>query len=129
MRFKVLKLVFLVFAVLSPSLLSAYSTLRSDGFLSQVLATHFMRSAITSHNLALQGDHSTLFTGAICDRLDEPYKCYLLRTLVLSRFEKVASAYQAKRIELEDSNMPKPFILATKEALRDFAHALVRRQK
>ncbi len=129
MCLKMSKLVSLVFIVLNSSLLSAYSALRSDGFLSQVLATHFMRSAITSHNLALQGDRSTLFTGAICDTMGEPYKCYLLRALVLSRFEKATSTYQAKRIELEDGRAPEPFILATKKALQDFAHALVRGQK
>ncbi|WP_053827699.1 hypothetical protein [Helicobacter heilmannii] len=123
------KLVSLVFIVLNSSLLSAYSTLRSDGFLSQVLATHFMRSAITSHNLALQGDRPTLFAGAICNTIGEPYQCCLLRTLVLSHFERVASTYQGKRIELEDGRAPEPFILATKKALQDFAHALVRGQK
>ncbi|BCZ18204.1 hypothetical protein NHP190003_14860 [Helicobacter sp. NHP19-003] len=119
MRLKALGLVLGAFLGLGLPLFGATSKPMGVMAFREVLAVHFMRSAIVSHNLALQGDRSTLFTGAICESMDAPYKCYVLRTLVLSHFEKAAHAYRGKRIVLE-GDARKPFIVAMKEALQDF---------
>ncbi|WP_121022743.1 hypothetical protein [Helicobacter vulpis] len=122
MHLKVSRLMLLAFMVFGISLLSAYPSGAPVNFLGyrQVFATYFMRTAIASHNLTLQGDHSTLFTGKICDSVDTPHYCYILRTLVLSKFEKLARGYQGKAINLENNGMPKLFSQATKEVVREF---------
>ncbi len=121
MRLRVLKWVLLISATSNISLLSTPLHTSVNLLIHrEMLAIYFMCAAIVAHNLALQGEHSTLFTGKICDSTNQPYQCYILRMLVLSKFEKLARTYQGKIINLKNNGVNQSFLQATAEVIRNF---------